>query len=681
MLPAPGTLVSGGSHAASGATLLCHFGAETDPALAATNTAPSGTALGFNPNWTAATPQPGGLALALYRFTVTGYDGSTDLQVDWNGSASLSDRFIAVADFPRERWNFMPVSANGVVSLTADQFAAATAPNSVEFLAVAISIGTQPSTLAEIRIGAEQGPLHITGVTPTTAAVWRTTTFMPVYTGEEPAKWEWQLGGAGFGSTYTGRTPAVYMNNKGAFNCKLIATDTHGQVTEFPFQLNVVDHTQVAPKVTAVLPTAGETGSQQLFYPFEDGGMSATYQWNFGGGATPNTSNDDWPSVTLGATGVYDASVTATNNGGSSTVNFKLYVLAHGASLPPQLYDIGFNNVYQLNAGQGVQISAMNDTTAGGGAADSWSWDFGGGATPNTSTEASPQVFLPKAGIFHGTVTATNASGTSTLNFELLIQQPAAPNLTGASSNEPQTGILMGISAVNDGGLPYNWHWDFGGACDPNISTSDNPQIRPLAAGTYHCTAIANNNAGSSTLHFDLVVENPPAPHLTVLNSTDLTTTVETYLYAADDGGDIESWSWNFGGADPAHPTSTEAYPSVIPTAAGTYHGSVTATNVSGSSTLEFDLVVKDMEPPILDQVLPGQVVEAQNTTFFASTSCSFQMTWNWDFGGGCTPNSSAEQFPQVMTGTAGSYDCTVTAANAGGSTTLPFTLVVQANP
>jgi PKD repeat protein len=680
LLPAPGTLVNSGTHAASGATLLSHYGAETDPALAPRNATVNGTALNLEPAWTAVAPHPDGLALALYRFTVSGYQGPTDLHVDWSGSASFSDRFVAVADFPRERWNFMPVSADGVIALTPEQFAAGTAPNAIEFLAVAISIGDQSSVLGKIRIGAEQGPLNITGVTPTSVPVWRTTTFMPVYTGEEPASWEWTFGGAGFGSTYKGRTPSVYMSTKGVFNAKLKATDAHGNVTEFPFQLSVLDHSLIAPQISAVLPTAGETGSQQLFYPFEDGGAAATYSWNFGGGATPNTSNDDWPSVTLGAPGAYDASVTASNGHGSSTVNFTLYVVPVGGALPPQLYDIGYDNVYQLNAGQSVKVSAQNDTTAGGGTPDTYSWDFGGGAVPNTSSEASPQIFMPQAGVFHATVTATNAAGSSTLHFDMTVLQPAAPHLTGTSSQEPETGIALSIGAVNDGGMGYAWHWDFGGACSPNVSTDETPLITPLAAGIYHCTVIANNNAGSSMLHFDLTVADPEIPHLTLLNSTELTTTIEAFLYANNDGGAVADWSWNFGGVDPAKPTSTEQYPSVVPTAAGTYHGSVTASNVSGSSTLEFTLTVTDMAPPVLDQVFPGQVVEAQTTSFFANTNCNFQMTWTWDFGGGCTPNTSTEQFPQVQAGAPGTYNCMVTATNAGGTATFPFTLEVKPN-
>ena len=48
-----------------------------------------------------------------------------------------------------------------------------------------------------------------------------------------------------------------------------------------------------------------------------------------------------------------------------------------------------------------------------------WSWDFGAGATPNTSTEAQPSVTLGPAGVYPGLVTATNAGSTSEFRFYL----------------------------------------------------------------------------------------------------------------------------------------------------------------------------------------------------------------------------------------------------------------------
>ena len=57
------------------------------------------------------------------------------------------------------------------------------------------------------------------------------------------------------------------------------------------------------------------------------GGAVTTWDWDFGGGAVPNTSSASDPTVELQEPGTYSASVTATNSCGSDTYNFDLVVV------------------------------------------------------------------------------------------------------------------------------------------------------------------------------------------------------------------------------------------------------------------------------------------------------------------------------------------------------------------
>lgn len=75
------------------------------------------------------------------------------------------------------------------------------------------------------------------------------------------------------------------------------------------------------PNITAVSPTGNVGCASQVlsFSATNTGGPVDTWSWNFGGGATPNTSGAESPSVTLSATpNTYNGSVTATNAAGSS---------------------------------------------------------------------------------------------------------------------------------------------------------------------------------------------------------------------------------------------------------------------------------------------------------------------------------------------------------------------------
>jgi PKD repeat protein len=242
-----------------------------------------------------------------------------------------------------------------------------------------------------------------------------------------------------------------------------------------------------------------------------------------------------------------------------------------------------------------------------------------------------------------------------------------------------QTGLSFSAGAMVGQGQSGVWMCDFGGACEPNTSTEATPYVTPVAPGTYQGHVIVNNAAGSDRFDFEVTVSDPAAPELDSVFNTDLTTGILTTLSVWNTGGGATSYSWTLpAGIDSPNPT--QPYPSVTGLAAGTYDCSVTASNVSGSDTLEFVLTVEDMLPPPIDQVWPANLVSGQSTSFIASTNCNFPMTWTWDFGGGVTPNTSTVQFPNVSAGAPGTYNGVVTATNAGGTTTFQFTYTIQSN-
>jgi PKD repeat protein len=61
------------------------------------------------------------------------------------------------------------------------------------------------------------------------------------------------------------------------------------------------------------------------------GSGTLSYDWNFGGGANPNSSSAAQPSVTLRAPGLYESSLVVISGAGSDTYNFYLSVLDSSA--------------------------------------------------------------------------------------------------------------------------------------------------------------------------------------------------------------------------------------------------------------------------------------------------------------------------------------------------------------
>ena len=57
----------------------------------------------------------------------------------------------------------------------------------------------------------------------------------------------------------------------------------------------------------------------------------------------------------------------------------------------------------------------------------SYSWDFGGGASPNLSTQAAPQVMLGAEGNYDCSLTVSNAFGSDSFDYTLQISAPPAP--------------------------------------------------------------------------------------------------------------------------------------------------------------------------------------------------------------------------------------------------------------
>jgi len=200
-----------------------------------------------------------------------------------------------------------------------------------------------------------------------------------------------------------------YVNGTGDL---LIVTMITG---ENSWELNSVRIGQETASIRSIDPAVpyGMVGMQRTFSADVIGVEPYTYAWDFGGGATPNTSDEANPVVTLGAKGFYPCSLTLTNDYGNDTFEFTLEVDA----LPEQLPDITSASPTSGDSGDHVTFTFVNS----GAAAHTFSWNFGGGAIPNTSTAENPSVMLSGDGIYHCTLQATNDAGSDYYNFDINI--------------------------------------------------------------------------------------------------------------------------------------------------------------------------------------------------------------------------------------------------------------------
>ncbi len=257
------------------------------------------------------------------------------------------------------------------------------------------------------------------------------------------------------------------------------------------------------PDIISVRPTLGISGQEVIFEQTVTGTRPMTFSWDFGGGATPDSSAEESPLVTLADPGTYSASVTASNALGDDTFEFLLEVLP-----VPEAPD-----VTDVNPKEGLENSNTTFTaTLTGGEPITFTWNFGGGATPNVEQTEVPsvQVTLGRPGIYSASVTATNAGGSDTFNFELNVtEQPQPPTILSITPTDATSGLTVNFTAEVVGTPPFNYDWNFNGCAWPQTTTDTSPRVRLGKPGNYTVSLTVTNDYGTDSRDFPVVLGQP----------------------------------------------------------------------------------------------------------------------------------------------------------------------------
>jgi len=104
---------------------------------------------------------------------------------------------------------------------------------------------------------------------------------------------------------------------------RVVPVDSEGASGEAS---NAVLRPSNEPIIYGVSSTEGYQHEEYTFSATVTGVESLEYAWDFGGGATPDTSSETSPTVTLADAGEYQASLTVTNADGSATFPFTLTI-------------------------------------------------------------------------------------------------------------------------------------------------------------------------------------------------------------------------------------------------------------------------------------------------------------------------------------------------------------------
>ncbi len=314
---------------------------------------------------------------------------------------------------------------------------------------------------------------------------------------------------------------------------------------------------------------------------------------------------------------------------------------------------------------EGCEPLTVNFSDESSGDIDSWSWDFGDGAT---STEQNPTHEYSSSGTYtvELTVTGPGGSDTETKSDYITVYEPITADFSG-SPTSGEAPLTVSFSDESTGDVSA-WEWDFG---DGATSTEQNPTHEYSSAGTYTVTLTSSNSCDSDAeTKVDYITVNEPAGEAPVADFSGSPTSGEAPLtvnFTDESTNDPTSWSWDFG--DGA--TSTEQNPTHEYTSAGTYTVEMTASNDYGSDTeTKVDYITVNEpagEAPVADFSGSPTSGEAPLTVNFTDESTNDPTSWSWDFGDGAT---STEQNPTHEYTSAGTYTVEMTASNDYGSDT-----------
>ena len=448
-----------------------------------------------------------------------------------------------------------------------------------------------------------------------------------------PVSWEWSFPG-GTPSSSTQQNPSVQYFTSGVYEATLVVTSAGGSTSSFT-QPGIIT-VNGAPSAGFVSSANGST------VDFTNTSSNASsYVWSFGDLSNSTLVN---PSHTYANDGVYNVTLIATNNCGSTIFEQTVTVIT-----PPTA---GF----ATSASTGCTPFAVQFNNTSSSNAVSYAWSFLGG-TPLTSTQENPSVTWNTAGVYVVTLTASNSAGTSTSTTTITVGTAPTADFTY------QIGGLTAVFAnISSNGNSYSW--DFGDGSAPSAEAS--PSHTYGQVGSYVVTLSVTNECGTVTSMQTVEIQGaPPVIAITTDNSNGcLPLSVQ---FADQSAGEPTSWNWIFQGGTPA--TSTDPNPAVNYNTAGTYDVVLEVTNIFGTSTQTFPAYITVQSAPTAG----FGFVANQTTVAFTSTSQN-ATTYAWTFGDG---NGSNEENPTHTYSAPGSYNVTLAASNNCGTTIFEQTIVI----
>jgi PKD repeat protein len=528
---------------------------------------------------------------------------------------------------------------------------------------------TNPAGLSDLATGTVQvsevvvqvPPTAAFGYNPQTGSVPLTVTFVNQTTGEITG-YEWDFNEDGVVDSRD-TSPSFEFVNEGVYTVTLTAIGPGGR-NSISSDVTVTAALQPPDAQFAANPTSGQAPLTVTFTNTSQGQIDS-YSWDFNGDGTAD-STEQSPTFQYPTAGNFNASLTVTNDAGSDTISAPITVTE---ALQAPVAN------FSASPTSGTAPLTVTFTNASEGQIDSYSWDFNGDGTPD-STEQSPTFQYPTAGNFNATLTVTNAAGSDTIAAPIAVTEALQAPVANFSAN-PTSGTAPLTVTFTDSsqGQIDSYSWDFNGDGTPD-STEQSPTFQYPTAGNFNATLTVTNATGSDTISAPITVtEALQAPVANFSANPTSGTAPLTVTFTNASEGQIDSYSWDFNGD--GTPDSTEQSPTFQYPTAGNFNATLTVTNDAGSDTIAMPIAVTEaLQAPVANFSANPTSGEAPLTVTFTDSSQGQIDSYSWDFNGDGTADS-AEQSPTFQYPTSGNFDATLTVTNDAGSDTISIPIAV----
>lgn len=436
----------------------------------------------------------------------------------------------------------------------------------------------------------------------------------------------------GDGGTSTATNPFHEYDEDGVYTVTLTATNACGS----DVFVQIIEIITLPYAAFSSDVTNGCTPFEVEFYNLSTDNAD-TYLWSFPGG-TPSSSSLFEPIVLYETPGMYNVSLTVSNEAGDNTHTINNYI-----TVLPQA------NAQYTYTTNGLQVTFNSAGSTG----TSFFWNFGDG---NTSTSPNPVHTYAETGAYQVVLTVSNQCGSDV--HQLTVAVTGTPEPAFSSNQQSGCAPLVVQFTNQSGGAPTSFSWIFEGGT-PGTSNMANPVVTYNTPGQFDVQLTATNSVGSETVLFENYI-NIAFPTTSAFDVS-ITGLNASFVNQSDYA---TSYNWNFGDGF----SSTDENPIHTYLADGVYTVTLIATGICGSDTNTTIVTIQTPPQAGFSFQQSGECVPV--VVEFANQSSSNSTSFAWTFVGG-TPSTSNQANPIVTYNNAGTFNVKLIAYSGGGSDTV----------